>query len=68
MMIRDLKKYIKENKIPDDAEIFYHAYYKGCRLEPYVLNDAWIYKNEGKILGLVINPQEDYDGRRAHKI
>lgn len=63
MTLGELKKYAKEHGVPDTAEIFYHAYYKGCSLGPYLLEDAWVYEKGGKVEGIVINPQDDYDGR-----
>lgn len=51
--------------LSEDTPIYYHAYSKGCCLGSYVSEDLWLFpKDDPKIRGVVINPGDDYDGRR----
>jgi hypothetical protein len=51
--------------LPDETPLYYHAYDKGCCLGSYSADDLWLFpKGEALVRGVVINPGEDYDGRR----
>jgi hypothetical protein len=51
--------------LPDSAEIFYHAYYKGCCLATFSPENVWLYpKSQETKTGVVMNPGENYDGRK----
>lgn len=50
--------------LPEDAPIYYHAYYKGCGLQSYVEEDLWIFPKGEPPVAVVINPGDDYDPRR----
>ena len=54
--------------LPEETPLNYHAYDKGCCLSSYIVEDLWLFpKGEEKTRGIVINPGEDYDGRRPAK-
>lgn len=70
MTIKLLKDLISD--MPDDALVMYHSYDKGCCLSSYSTERAWKYPrnrmlNEGELPALVMNPDEDYDGRQPQK-
>lgn len=51
--------------LPDETRLYYHAYEKGCCLGNYIEEDVWLFpKGEEKTRGVVLNPGNDYDGRR----
>lgn len=52
--------------IPEETPLYYHAYYKGLCLGSYTDEDIWLFpKGEENVRGIVINPGDDYDGRRG---
>ena len=63
--IKELKELIKD--LPDEAAFCYHAHDKGCCLNNYRKEDSWSFPKEAKgleIRAFIINPGEDYDGRK----
>jgi hypothetical protein len=48
----------------DDSIIYYHSYYKGCSWTPY--SSGWNYVNPERN-AILMNPGDDYDGRRTLK-
>ncbi len=50
--------------LPDTANIMYHAYYKGCCLHAYTQDDIWMYPKGKPAEHIVLNPGDDYDGRK----
>ena len=58
-------------RLPEDTPIMYHAYYKGCCLTTYTDDDLWIFPKGAtsmdEVKAVVLNPGEDYDGRRPKK-
>lgn len=55
--------------LPENTPIYYHAYYKGCCLNSYVTEDMWFFPHDKELkTAIVLNPGEEYDGRRPKKI
>jgi len=52
------------SKLPDKTLVCYHAYDKGCCLGTYDLKEVWIFRETEAV---VLNPEEDYDGRKPPK-
>jgi hypothetical protein len=50
--------------IPDDVDICYHSYFKGCSLSAYKLKDFWLFEKDGN-RAVVMNPDVDYDARKG---
>lgn len=50
--------------LPGETGLYYHAYYKGCRLSQYLEKDLWLYPHGESAKGVVLNPGPDYDDRR----
>lgn len=53
--------------LPRETLVVYHSYDKGCSLTPYDLEESWSNKDIGDNGVFVINPGEDYDGRKPKK-
>ena len=50
--------------MPDNTQVMYHSYDKGCSITPYDPKEVWIHESSGSI---VMNPGKDYDGRKLPK-
>ena len=65
MTIKQLKDAIKD--LPDGALVCYHGHDKGCCLSGYSLEDTWVFPKDGSpAKAFVMNPGEDYDGRKPN--
>ena len=58
--------------LPEDTPIGYHAYYKGCCLYHYPVENVWLFPKDKQdspkeIKMVVMNPGEDYDDRASNK-
>lgn len=52
--------------LPDDVQMSYHGYYKGCCLSAYRTEYLWLYpKTESSKRAVVLNPASDYDHRHS---
>lgn len=66
MRVADMKELIKD--LDDETLICFHSY-KGCGLNSYDLNDAWLFpKDKTPVQALVINPGDDHDPRRPGQV
>lgn len=67
MTIKELKEQIEF--LPDNCLLVYNGWNKGLCLSEYELKDCWTYpKKYFQIEGIkafVLNPGEDYDGRKV---
>ena len=69
MTIKELKEQIEY--LPDNCILAYHGWNKGFCLSEYESRDCWTYPkntdNIEDIKAFVLNPGENYDGRKPIK-
>ena len=60
MTLKEFREFTKD--MPEDRQIMYESYYKGCSITPYDISEIWIKEDDN---ALVMNPGDDYDERTA---
>ena len=66
MKLGDFRKLTQS--LPDETDICYYGYNKGCSLFPYQSDDVWLFPKDKPPVAVVMNPGSDWDGRAARKV